>query len=96
MVRCRKCGKPLEADAIFTNAYDEIRCEYCYDDYLMTDRGKVEYFLGICKGDFPMDHYDADFLGHIATCWKKYRNELYIPAKVLADIEIHAACIGLL
>jgi phage FluMu protein Com len=94
MERCEKCGKIL--GEYFKTAYGEKRCANCYDDYLMTDKGKVEYLIGIVKGDFPMEHYDADFLGWVAACWKKYRDELPMSNKVLAEIEVQAAYLGLL
>ena len=92
--RCAKCGK--ETANLTMTAYGDYRCEHCYDDYLMTDRGKVEYLLGIVFGEFPVDDYDADFLGHVATCWNKYRNELMISASGRTFIEYNASVMGLL
>lgn len=94
MEYCAKCGKLL--GEYFKTAYGEIRCADCYDDYLMTDRGKVEYLIGICAGDYPMSDFDADFLGWIAVCWKKYKNLLDVSAKDIANIEERAAYLGLL
>lgn len=94
MKRCAKCGK--ETGTILTTVYGEDRCELCYDDYLMTDKGKVEYFVGIITGDLSIEDYDADFLGHVVTCWKKYRDELILSIKTIRLIEIEAAKLGLL
>lgn len=74
MERCVKCGKPL--GTVMVTAYGEHRCEDCYDDYLMTDKGKVEYLIGLTNGELELKDYDADFLGHVAVCWKKYRAEI--------------------
>ena len=30
-------------------AYGDYLCEDCWDDYLNTDAGKVEYFVDICN-----------------------------------------------
>lgn len=94
MKHCVKCGK--ETEAILTTVYGEDRCELCYDDYLMTDKGKVEYFVGICHGDYPMSDFDADFLGFLSVCWKKYREELNLSPKDISLIEAEATRLGLL
>ena len=94
MERCEKCGKTL--GSYITTVYGEIRCESCYDDYLMTDKGKVEYFIGLCTGELDIKDYDADFLGWLGVCWRKYRDEIPMSNKDIAELEIHAAYIGLL
>jgi DNA-directed RNA polymerase subunit RPC12/RpoP len=94
MIHCSKCWKEIEN--IFITAYGEARCEDCYDDYLMTDKGKVEYFIGIVTGELPISDYDADFLGHVSVCWRKYRDELPMSNKDIAQLEIQAICLGLL
>jgi hypothetical protein len=62
----------------------------------MTDKGKVEYLLGIVRGEFPMDYYDADFLGYVAVCWRKYRDEFNLTLRDLYEIEAKAEELGLL
>lgn len=94
MFKCAKCGKPI--GTYITTAYGEVRCEDCYDDYLMTDKGKVEYFIGIVTGELPMSDYDADFLGHVSVCWKKYRSMLSISMAEVVLIEAKAYQLGLL
>lgn len=92
---CAKCGKPL--GTYCTTAYGEIRCEDCFDDYLMTDKGKVEYFIGLCTGELDINDYDADFLGHVSVCWQKYRASI-LPL-TLGDIErleLKAKMLGIL
>ena len=44
MSLCEKCEK--RTNDVFINVFDETLCEDCWDDYLMTDRGKLEYFIG--------------------------------------------------
>ena len=94
MKQCEKCGKYV--DESFKTAYGEIRCPDCYDDYLLTDKGKVEYLIGIVRGDYPMDYYDADFLGLVAVCWNTYKDKLALTVKEINDIEIKAMMLGLL
>ncbi len=94
MERCEKCGKVLGEH--FITAYGEKRCEDCYDDYLMTDKGKVEYLIGIYNEDYSISEFDADFLGHVAVCWTKYRDELDMRLPDIKNIEARARELGLL
>jgi DNA-directed RNA polymerase subunit RPC12/RpoP len=91
---CVKCGKPL--GTFITTAYGENRCEDCYDDYLMTDKGKVEYLIGLVNGELDIEDYDADFLGYVGVCWNKYRDELDFTLLKLYEIEDKAKQLGLL
>lgn len=94
MERCVKCGRITSEP--FETAYGETRCEYCWDDHLMTDKGKVEYLIGIVRGDYPMEYFDADFLIHVVACWNKYRCEFKITNGELMHIEEKARELGLL
>ena len=95
MARCEKCGK--ETKDTFVTIYGEQRCDLCYDDYIMTDKGKVEYLVGLVSaGQLNIKDYDSDFLGHVAVCWKKYRDELCLTMKAIKIIEDKAHELGLL
>ena len=94
IVRCAKCGKAL--GECLQTVYGEKRCEDCWDDYLMTDRGKVEYFVGICREEYPMSDFDADFLGWVSACWKRYRDELNLTMIETNKLETKARAVSLL
>ncbi len=94
MKTCKKCGKPL--GSYTTTAYGEDRCELCFEDYLMTDRGKVEYLLGLTTGELDIKDYDADFLGHVAVCWMKYRSDLNMTLQGIRETEEKAKQLGIL
>lgn len=94
MKHCIKCNRKV--DTTFESLYGETMCEFCWDDYLMTDKGKVEYLVGIVRGDYPMDYFDADFLGHVATCWRRYIYEINLTDDEIAEIEAKAEALGLL
>lgn len=94
MERCAKCGKPLRSFS--RTVYGENRCLECFDDYLMTDKGKVEYFVGLCTDELDIKDYDADFLGWLGVCWRKYRDELDMTPVEVKLIENKAVSIGLL
>lgn len=91
---CEKCGKQTLDTLI--NVFSEELCLDCWDDYLMTDRGKVEYFIGIVKEELPIEDYDADFLGHISVCWNKYKSELNHSSLHMEFYEATARKLGLL
>lgn len=94
MERCAKCGKELRTFS--RTAYGENRCLDCWDDYLMTDKGKVEYLIGLTTGELDLKDYDADFLGHVAVCWNKYKEQLNISIQQIIAIEEKAECMGIL
>ena len=94
LMTCCKCGRPLSSYSI--TAYGEVRCLDCFDDHLMTDKGKVEYFIGLCTGELDIKDYDADFLGHVSVCWRKYRDELKLTLAEIKLIEATAEGLGIL
>ena len=96
MERCAKCGKEKLTSFEIT-AYGEVRCEDCYDDYLMTDRGQVKYFIDIASSNNfnPLD-YDADWLGHVVNCWNRYKDELALSARFIKELEENAKRFGIL
>lgn len=94
MKHCIKCNRKV--DDLFKSLYGETMCEYCWDDYLMTDRGKVEYFVGLCNKDYPMSDFDADFVGHVAVCWVEHKHELKLDASEIEAIEAKAKALGIM
>lgn len=91
---CSKCSK--ETEEIFKSLYGDIRCKDCWYDYILTDRGMVEYVVWVVRGDYPVDYFDADFLGHCAVQWNKHRDEFDMTLLDLYEIEEKARAIGLL
>ena len=95
--RCFKCGKSIDSvKETFITAYGKCCCETCYDEYLMTDKGKVEYIIGLANGELDLNDYDADFLSHVAVCWQTYRDKLAIPINKVYEIEAKAEMMGIL
>lgn len=94
MKNCVKCGKVL--DELFITAYGDAYCLNCLNDYLTTDKGKVEYLIGIVSGNYLLSDYDEHFLSWVATCWNKYRKELALSIKDIIRIEVRARELGLL
>lgn len=91
---CERCGK-THAE-FFTTAYGTCLCEDCWDEYICSDKGKVEYLIGIIRGDYPMEYYDADFLGEVAASWNENKGMLFMSVDDIFAIEDKAKAIGLL
>ena len=91
---CEQCGR-RQAELLKT-VYGEFVCEDCWDDYICTDKGRVEYLIGICAGDYPASDFDADFLGYVAVSWREHRDEVCCPPLEIAEIEEKAIALGLL
>lgn len=91
---CDKCFK-YSQERLLT-AYGALLCEDCWDDYLFTPEGKVEYLFGIARGDYPATEFDADFLGFAAVQWQKNKNQFDIGDEEIARLETILKQLGLL
>ena len=81
---------------LLKTAYGDFLCVDCWDDYTCTDAGRLEYLIGICKGDYPADDFDADFLGEVAKSWMTHYNMLDLTPSERVEIETKARELGLL
>lgn len=81
---CLECNKP---NPEFKNAYGENLCEDCWDEYINSDRGKVEYFLNITNGNAKLCNFDADFLGTVVISWKEHKHLLDLSEEEIAEAE---------
>lgn len=93
---CDRCFKLLVKEEQFTSVYDFLLCPECWDDYLCTDAGKVEYIISIVKGECKIEHFDADFLGDVAVQWEKHKHEFDLSQAEIQHIESQAKKLGLL
>ena len=94
-MRCANCDKTLGGDS-FKTAYGDFLCEDCWDDYICSDAGRLEYLIGICRGDYPVDEFDADFLGAVAKSYRINYNLLDLTAEELTKLEQKAMELGIL
>ena len=91
---CTNCGK-THCEFLKT-AYGDMLCEDCWDDYICTEAGMLEYFIGICRGDYPAEEFDADFLGAAVKSYQINYNLLDFTAEQLTELENKAKELGLL
>lgn len=94
MKYCDNCFE--NHDELLKTAYGNYFCMDCWDEYINSDAGAVEYFIGICTGDYPVSEFDADFLGRAATSYKNNVDLLDLTTQEKAKIEQKAHELGLL
>jgi hypothetical protein len=93
-MRCVNCDKT--SGEFIKTAYGDWLCEDCWDDYICTEAGMLEYLIGICNGDYPVDEFDADFLGSVAKSYRLNYEKLDLTAEQLTEIEHKAMALGIL
>ena len=91
---CANCYK-TEGEFLKT-AYGDYLCEDCWDGYICSDHGKLEYLIGICNGDYPVDDFDAEFLGEVAESYMHYYYMLDFTPTQRVELEEKAKELGLL
>ncbi len=81
MSYCDHCNKSKQV--LRKTAYGELLCIDCWNEYLCTDTGMIEYFIGIIREEYDISNFDADFLGELSRSW--YENKIVTTFK---DTEI--------
>lgn len=82
---CDKCLVPSFNRLL--NAYGALLCEDCWDEYILTPEGKVEYLIGITRADYPPSAFDADFICFAVIQWYKNRSQLDMSNEEIKEIE---------
>lgn len=93
-MRCACCNK--NRGEFLKTAYGDYLCENCWDDYINTETGRLEYLIGICRGDYPADEFDSEFLGEVAKSYMINYNMLDFTPQQRAEIEEKARELGIL
>lgn len=94
MSYCANCG--FRHEVLFRTAYGDLLCEECWDDYICTDAGKLEYFIGFCREDYHPDEFDADFVYEAVKSYQINYDKLDLTAEQLTELENKAKELGLL
>lgn len=81
---------------LLKTAYGDFLCVDCWDEYINTDTGRLEYLIGICNGDYPVDEFDADFLGEVAKSYRIHYAMLDLTPSQRLELENKARALGLL
>jgi hypothetical protein len=93
-MRCATCDK--SRTELLKTAYGDYICEDCWDEYICSDAGKLEYLIGICREDYPASDFDAEFLGEAAKSFLENKNLLDLTSMELTEIALKAHELGLL
>lgn len=92
-MRCDRCE--ISGDLHLT-IYGELLCEDCWDDYINSEQGRVEYLVSITKGAEDLRTFDADFLGVVARSWNKYKDYTVFSNTEKSEIETTAKRLNIL
>ena len=90
---CANCGKTK--GEFLKTAYGDYLCEDCWDDYVCTEAGMLEYFIGFCREDYHPDEFDADFVGEAIKSYRINYDKLDFTAEQLTELEHKAEELGL-
>ena len=94
-MHCANCDKTLGGDS-FKTVYGDQLCEDCWDDYICTEAGRLEYFIGFCREDYHPDEFDADFVYEAVKSYKINYNMLDFTDEQRFELEEKARELGLL
>lgn len=81
---------------LLRTVYGDYICEDCWDDYICSDVGMVEYMISIIKGECPVEEFDADFLGKAAVSWQRNYDMFDLSPEELTSLKSKAIELGLL
>lgn len=94
MSYCDHCNKSKQV--LRKTAYGELLCIDCWNEYLCTDAGMIEYFIGIIREEYTISSFDADFLGELSRSWYKNKTDTTLKDTEIYFIETAAKHKGLL
>lgn len=93
-MRCANCDKT--GVEFLKTAYGDFLCENCWDDYINTEAGKLEYLIGICRGDYPASEFDSEFLGEVVVSWMTHYHMLDFTPQERFELEEKARELGII
>lgn len=93
MEYCSRCMEPCPLNQTL---YGEPLCEDCWDEYIESEQGKIEYFVLIANGAEDIRAFDADHLGEIISSWNKNKYNIILDEDEIEELEEIAFHIGLL
>lgn len=80
---------------LYKNAYGQYLCTDCWNDYLTSDRGQVEYMIGVASGEYKRSSFSNEDCTAIQLAWFAYQDELGKTAEELSLIEAAARDAGM-
>ena len=83
---CSFCGDQFNGE-IFDTVYGDRYCDSCYDEYLFSNAGKLEYLASLVRGEMSVDMLDAETLCDIAVAWENYHHLLQVSLDEFVALE---------
>ena len=93
MEYCSRCMAP---EPLNQTVYGNHLCDDCWDEYINSEQGKVEYFILITNGAESISAFDADALGEIVVSWKNNKHLINLDEDEIEEIEAAAFKLGIL
>ncbi len=90
---CSKCM--CTSYDLIQSAFGDELCEDCWDEYINSDEGLVEYFISICEDENP-EEFDADFLCSVVRAWLEYLPKLALTGQRISELNQKAKELNLL
>lgn len=66
---CDECQSEVDEDTLLGTAYGNFICERCWDRYINSEDGLVEYFINIANKDASPRDFNNDILNRIISVW---------------------------
>jgi hypothetical protein len=95
-MQCANCKNKILGGDYFKTAYGDWLCGDCWDDYLNSEAGMLEYLIIICYGSSSVEDYDADFLYEVVKSYKINYDKLALTEEQRLKLEQKAKELGLL
>jgi hypothetical protein len=92
---CANCYRS-DSELLLKTSYGDWLCEDCWDDYICTEAGMLEYFIGFCREDYHPDEFDADFVGEAVRSYQINYNKLELTEEQRLELEEKAKELGIL
>lgn len=93
-MHCANCDKTN--GEFLKTAYGDYLCGDCWDEYICTETGMLEYFIGLCNEDYYASEFDADFICDVVKSYKINYDKLDFTPQQRFELEEKARELGLL
>ena len=92
ITKCSGCGTET---SLHKNAYGLYLCTDCWNRYLTTMTGQVEYVIGLASGEYKITTFSDSDRVSIVRAWSLYKDQLGKTEEELLAIEEAAKKAGL-
>ena len=69
---CNKCS--TTTTVLNKNVFGEYLCDACWNSYLTSEQGLLEYYIGLADGAYKVSAFSTDEKKAIKEAWTKYKD----------------------